>query len=150
MSEARRDALAARLGVLPACLLVAVAVAQIAAARCGPISPWVGGGFGMFATLDSPARRHVHATALRAGLREDLEIPPELDREARRAVSLPTEHRLRVLARALEAIVREEEDPEAAPLEAIAVTVYRVRYDRESFAPSGEPIAWLTVEATPE
>jgi hypothetical protein len=138
------------MGALPACLLVAVAAAQIAAARCGPISPWVGGGFGMFATLDSPARRHVHATALRTGLREEVEIPPELDREVRRAVSLPTAHRLRVLARALEAFVRDTDDPGAASLEAIAVTVYRVRYDRASLAPSGEPIAWLTVETARE
>ena len=150
MTGVRPRALAARSYALPAVLLLAVASAQILAAKTGVLSPWLGGGFGMFATTDSPSRRHLHAVALRPGLREAIELPGLLDREARRAVALPTDHRLRVLARALEGFVRESDDPDTAPLEAIEIHVYRVRFTRETLAPVGEPLASLRVPASSE
>src|SRR5262245_5047631 len=146
MSE-RSAALAARLRAVPALLLVAVALAQIWAVKTGPLSPWLGGGFGMFASTDSPARRHLHAVALRAGLREELEIPDALARDVRRALGYPSARRLRARAHELEALERERGEPAAAPLEAISIGVYRVRYDPETLAPSGEPIASLDVRA---
>jgi hypothetical protein len=85
--------------------------------------------------------------ALREGLREELELPEELELVVRKAKSFPSERRLRALARELEAHVREFGDPHAAPLEAIAITVYRTRFDRDTLAPSGEPIASLRVAA---
>lgn len=136
--------------MLPPLLLVAVAIAQIVATRTTPISPWLGGGFGMFATLDAPSRRHLHAVALRLGLREEIEVPRWLDPELRRALGFPSEHRLRVLAAELEAFVRANEDPGAGPLEAISLGVYGVRYDRDTLAPSGVPIASLEVPVGPE
>jgi hypothetical protein len=145
--SARLEALAARLRALPVWLLVAVACAQIVAAKTGTLSPWLGGGFGMFATLDSPARRHLHAVALRPGLRQELELPRSLERVVRRALGFPTPARLRALARELEAIESETGDPHAAPLEAISIEVYRVGFDRETLAPSGEPLASLRVPA---
>lgn len=141
---------AARIAALPAVLLVAVAIAQIAMAERGPLSPWLGGGFGMFSTTDSPARRHLHAFALRPGLRQELAIPDSLADAERRALGFPSEGRLRSLARALEAIEREHGDPHAGPLESIAIGVHRVRYDRDTLAPSGEPLASLEVPADPE
>lgn len=145
MTSARIQAWAARASALPAWLLVLVAAAQVVAARTGPISPWLGGGFGMFSTTDAPSRRHLHAVALREGLREELELPEVLRLSVRKAKSFPSERRLRALARELEAHLRETGDPHAAPLEAITITVYRVRFDRETLAPSGEPIASLRV-----
>jgi hypothetical protein len=150
VTPARVRAWAARASALPAWLLVLVATAQVVAAKTGPLSPWLGGGFGMFATTDAPSRRHLHAVALREGLREELELPEELARSVRKAQSFPSERRLRALARELEAHVREHGDPHAAPLEAIVITVYRVRFDRETLAPSGEPIASLRVPAGAE
>jgi hypothetical protein len=147
VTSARFQAWAAHARALPAWLLVLVATAQIVAAKTGPLSPWLGGGFGMFSTTDAPSRRHLHAVALREGLREELELPEELELAVRKAKSFPSERRLRALARELEAHVREFGDPHAAPLEAIAVSVYRTRFDRETLAPSGEPIASLRVPA---
>lgn len=126
-------------------MLVAVATAQIVAAKTGPISPWLGGGFGMFATTDSPARRHLHAVALREGLRQEIEIPAEFAIDERKAVAFPTEARLRALAEALAAVELAEGDPDAGPLQAISIRVYRARHDRETLAPSGEPLASLEV-----
>ena len=150
MSDAASRSPAARLRVLPALLLIAVAIAQITAAKLGVLSPWLGGGFGMFSTTDSPARRHLHAAALRSGLREEIEIPEDLEREVRRTVGLPTEYRMRALARELEEFVRDFGDPDAGPLEAISIGVYRVRFDRETLAPAGEPVASLRVPASAE
>lgn len=49
---------------IPAVLLVAVAVCQVTAARTNTLSPWKGGGFGMFASIDSPISRTlaIHGT----------------------------------------------------------------------------------------
>lgn len=146
----RIAALAARLRVLPALLLVAVAITQAFAATSGTLSPWLGGGFGMFSTTDSPTRRHLHAVAIRPGLLQEIEIPDVLEIDVRRALGLPDARRLRVLARELETIEREQGDPNAAPLEAIAITVYRTHFDRDTLAPSGEPIASLRVAAEAE
>jgi hypothetical protein len=146
----RTRALAGRLRALPALLLVAVALLQIWMVEKAGLSPWLGGGFGMFSTTDSWARRHLHAVALRPGLREELDVPDSLRTDVRRALALPSERHLRALARALEAIERESGDPDAAPLEAIAIGVYRVRFDPATLAPSGEPIASLQVPAGAE
>jgi hypothetical protein len=145
LSADRLGSAAARLRVLPPLLLISVAVAQIAAAKTGPLSPWLGGGFGMFASTDSWSRRHLHAVALRPGLREELELPDFLRVEVRRALALPTERNLHALARELEAYEREAGDPDAGPLEAISIRVVRARFDRDTLAPSGEPIASLEV-----
>lgn len=147
MASERVRRSATRLYALPALLLVAVAIAQIVAAKTGPLSPWLGGGFGMFATTDAPTRRHLHAVALRAGMRQEIDIPRRLGREVRAAVGLPSERRLTAIARELEAALREDGDTRAAPLEEIAVTVFRVHYDRDTLAPTGEPIASLRVPA---
>ena len=45
--------------ILPPVLLVIVAVSQIVVARTADLTPWKGGGFGMFATLDHGAYRGV-------------------------------------------------------------------------------------------
>lgn len=139
------QALAARLVPLPALLLVAVALVQIALAQTKQLSAWSGGGFGMFATTDSPARRHLHAWALRPGLREELEIPPTLEMEARRALAFPVAWRLQPLARELARIEAEEGDPGAAPIDAIVLQVFRVAYDATTLAPSGELVGSLEV-----
>ena len=81
---------------------------------------------------------------------QEIEIPEVLEIDVRRALGLPDARRLRVLARELETIEREQGDPNAAPLEAIAITVYRTYFDRDTLAPSGEPIASLRVAAETE
>ena len=43
----------------PALLLALVAVCQIVLAKTADLTPWKGGGFGMFATLDHNAHRRL-------------------------------------------------------------------------------------------
>lgn len=137
MDREQIRALAARLSALPALLLVAVAITQIALARSAHLSAWSGGGFGMFSTTDSPARRHLHAWAIRPGLRSELEIPEQLEVPVRRALALPTDARLRPVAEALAQIEAEAGDPDAAPVESILLQVFRVEYDAD-LIPGGE------------
>jgi hypothetical protein len=125
--------LARRLRHLPVALLVAVACVQVALAHTAGLTAWVGGGFGMFATTDGWGRRHVHAWALRPGLRRELEISPALGRDLLRALALPDDRGLRALAERLATLPSRDQ----GPLEAIELHVYGVRFDRETLASSG-------------
>lgn len=145
MTREQVAALAGRFATLPALLLVAVALVQLALAHTASLSPWSGGGFGMFSSTDSWSRRHLHAWAMRPGLQTELALPPELDESVRRALALPDGPQLRALAASLAQMEREHGDPDAAPLEAIALQVWRVHYDAETLAPSGELLAGVEI-----
>jgi hypothetical protein len=86
---------------LPSGLLVALACTQIGLSCGAQLSPWKGGGFGMFATNDHGSFRSVRVYALRGSEERPVEIPSERLRLEIRARELPTEAALRRLARAL-------------------------------------------------
>ena len=50
---------------LPSLLLVSVALHQVFLVHHTQLSPWLGGGFGMFSTTDVGTARHLHALVLR-------------------------------------------------------------------------------------
>jgi hypothetical protein len=108
---------------LPGALLAALALAQIALSFGVQLSPWKGGGFGMFATNDHGAFRSVRVYALLPGGEERVEVPPELRRAELRVRELPSEGALRRLGEKLAA-----EAPQAAGLRA---EVWRVELDGE-------------------
>jgi hypothetical protein len=60
----------ATLALVPPALLVAVALLQAAGVQRYHLSPWKGGGFGMFSTVDRPTQRGVFAY-LHDGSRRD-------------------------------------------------------------------------------
>lgn len=127
---------------LPALLLVAVALLQIALSRSALLDAWSGGGFGMFSTTDVWARRHLHAVALAPGLRRELEVPPSLREELRGVLALPCETRLRAFALRL----AEASPDEDGGREALSLSLYATRFDRGTLAPSGELLRALRVE----
>lgn len=49
---------------LPCLILIVVAVVQLYLAHTANLTPWKGGGFGMFAAIDSPTMRVIWAEAL--------------------------------------------------------------------------------------
>ena len=124
---------------LPAAVLVALACAQIALAFGAQLSPWKGGGFGMFATNDHGGFRHVRVYALRGGREERLEVPAELERDELRAAWLPSDGVLRGLAGAL------ERAGAARGAEALRVEVWRTEFDA-ALRPTPVRIAALTSE----
>jgi hypothetical protein len=105
---------------LPVALLLVVVAAHLALRRCCGLHPWLGGGFGMFSSVDE---RRLRAFRVDAAGEREIEIPRELEDAAERASALPAEPWLRWIAGALAA------DPAQAGA-AVRVEVIEIRYDR--------------------
>lgn len=133
-------------GILPAALLLAVALAQIALARAAALTPWAGGGFGMFASSDARGNRHLHVFALHAGARRELSIPEDARESAWRLLSFPSRRAFETLGRRLAA----ESDPVWGRPEAIEIQVWATRFERGSLAPSAYLLRAREVAVEPD
>ncbi|MGH0034567.1 MAG: hypothetical protein ACQGVK_06030 [Myxococcota bacterium] len=125
---------------LPAILLAAIALHQIARVEWASLAPWKGGGFGMFATSDRSLTRRVRAYALAGSERARLGIPGDLANLRQRARALPDAARLERLARGLAATARERV-PDAT---AVRVEVWRIGFSGE-LSLEGELLARRTL-----
>ena len=131
MSRLREDA--QWFWYLPSALLIGVACTQLWLAHTVNLSPWSGGGFGMFSTADTRGNRHLHAFAIRPGIRRELEIPASFTDRVRPLLACPTESALRALAADLVDIP----SPNIGPLTAIEIQVWITHFDPNTLAPSG-------------
>ena len=120
----------------PSALLVAIAVGQFALAWRADLSPWKGGGFGMFSTLDAPGFRDVRIVVHAPGRSETLTIAPSQDDVAARAATLPTNARLWRLAAAVEARERRY----GRPVDVVTIEVVARSVDPQSLAVSDQPL----------
>ena len=120
---------------------MAVALHQLWLVPRERMSAWCGGGFGMFSTTDGWGTRRLHAVALSPAFRTSLDVPDELSEDAALALALPSEPRLRALARALAAHAPSDLEPP----EAIRVDVFARRHDPETLAPRRELLRSLEV-----
>ena len=84
--------LGARYG--PSALLIAVCLLQLVLARTDGLTPWKGGGFGMFSTVDGGANRRMRVTLVCGASRLDIR-PPDYGGLRREVRNYPTEGRLR-------------------------------------------------------
>jgi len=116
--------------ILPVTLLLGVAAAQITLARTSDLSPWKGGGFGMFSTTDDAGRRRVRVFISAAGRSEELAIPPSLQDAATRAAVLPGDGPLARLARGV--VARERRN--RRPVNDIRIEAWRIEYARGTLA----------------
>jgi hypothetical protein len=121
---------------LPPALLIVVAVIQIGLARTAGLTPWKGGGFGMFSTLDHGAYRGVDIVIDAPDRSESLEIPPSLQLAAARAAAFPGERLLRGLAEGVAA--RERRHQRA--VSRVTVSVWRAEFDRVTLRGSERPL----------
>lgn len=64
----------------PAKLLIIVATLQLFASLGHTLSPWKGGGFGMFSTVDSPAQREIKIWIVDAAGKEHAAVLPDMSR----------------------------------------------------------------------
>jgi hypothetical protein len=110
----------------PALLLMAVAALQMSLTRVVDLTPWKGGGFGMFSTLDHGAFRGIRIVIEAPDRSETLDIPPSLDELAARAAACPATWLLRTLA----ARVVERERRGARPVSRVRLTAWRTEFDR--------------------
>ena len=119
---------------LPAALLTLVALNQLRLAHTDALSPWAGGGFGMFSSTDSPANRHLHAVLQNEGVRQEVAIPGELEESVLRATTLPRRDRLAALAAELALI----ESSGHFAWDDVVIQVWSKAYDSHNLAPSGK------------
>ena len=115
---------------LPVALLLAVACAQVTLARTAGLSPWKGGGFGMFSTTDDAGRRHVRVFVSAPERSEEIAISPSLEDAAARAAVLPTDAELSRLARR----VVERERRYRRPVETVRIETWRIEYAPDTLA----------------
>ena len=119
-----------RLRWAPPALLIAVGLAQIASTRIVDLTPWKGGGFGMFSTLDHGAFRGVDIVIDAPDRSETMAIPPSLQLAAARASNCPADWMLRRLAEAV--VARERRNGRA--VSHVQLTVWNTEFDRVTLA----------------
>lgn len=129
---------------LPSLLLLAVAALQMALSLTAGLSPWKGGGFGMFASNDGLAFRQVRVFVAAPSRSEEILIPPSLVPAAAAAATFPRPQALETLARSIAARERRY---------ARDVETVRVEVSRTVFSPSLEvtraPVRTMTVHVSP-
>ena len=116
--------------MVPVALLLAVAGLQVTLVRTAGLSPWKGGGFGMFATTDDTGRRFVRVFVTAAERSEEIAIAPSIEDAATRAAALPGDSQLTRLARQ----VVERERRNHRPAEEVRIETWRIEYARGTLA----------------
>ena len=104
------------------------------------LSPWLGGGFGMFSTTDVGSTRQVFVTAItRNGAEHPVTLREPLRDLMQRARGLPDRQRLATLAWASrEALGDEGSGLDVAELAALRIEVWRTRFEPETLRPKLE------------
>jgi hypothetical protein len=120
-------------------LLTVVALIQMYEAREHDLSPWKGGGFGMFSTVDSPAVRFFRIFLISGTQHVPVSIPDRLRSEARAVRTLPTPSRLNGLAEQIAAGTWVPYDTSTA------MERYRTLLARPAVIPNGTDVATATV-----
>jgi hypothetical protein len=129
---------------LPSLILAAVAAIQMVLSLTMGLSPWKGGGFGMFASTDGLPFRDVRVFVSAPARSEEVLIPPSLARAAAAAVTFPRPQALETLARG----IADRERRYGRDVETV-----RVEVSRTVFSPTLEvtraPLRTLTVHVDP-
>ena len=116
---------------LPALLLAIVATVQIVLTQVTMLSPWKGGGFGMFATLDGRPFRYARMFVSAPERSEELAVPPSLEEQVARTEMLPGDAQLERLSRAV--VARERRH--GRPVQDVRIEVWRVEFAKGSLMP---------------
>ncbi len=116
-------------------LLAVIATVQMLLASFSGLTPWKGGGFGMFASLDHPPFRGVDIIVEAADRSETIAISASLELAAARAAAHPSDLSLTRLARAV--VARERRN--ARPVETVRLTVWRHQFDPATLRATERP-----------
>jgi hypothetical protein len=130
---------------LPAVLLAVVAATQIVLTQVQMLSPWKGGGFGMFSTLDERPFRYVRMFVRAPERSEELAVPASLEELAASAEILPSNLQLERLARAVVA----REHARGRPADEVRIDVWRVEFAAGSLAPRDHLLRRYEFRAAP-
>lgn len=113
------------LPILPAALLAAVGLHQVYAVHAHGMTPWKGGGFGMFSSTDVGPARRLRVSLLRDRSSVEVEVPETLGLVAERARTLPTSENLQALGREMVLALPDS----AGVYHALRVEFWRIRFD---------------------
>ena len=113
---------------LPTVLLLVVASTQMMLARTALLSPWKGGGFGMFASVDGMPFRWARMYVTAPERSEELAVPASLEDQAHRVVTWPHPAAVRGLARAVMARERRY----GRPIGTVRIEIWRADISRSS------------------
>jgi hypothetical protein len=116
--------------LVPVMILLLVACVQLILVRTASLSPWKGGGFGMFSTTDDSGRRYVRVYVTATERSEEIAMAPSLEDAARRAAVLPSSGALTRLARR----VVERERRYSRPVETVRIEAWRLEYAPDTLA----------------
>ena len=118
------------LPLIPALLLSIVAIAQVRLTRVEHLTPWKGGGFGMFSTTDDGMGRPMAVRISTPEGDREIEVPEPVAQQAYRASLLPSRRRMRDLARD----IAEEATARGATVSGVRIAIWRMDYDPETLA----------------
>jgi len=129
---------------LPAILLVIVAIHQIYLARAAFLSPWKGGGFGMFSSTELGAARTIRVFVSAPERSEELQIPDSLAEGAQKVAIFPSNSLLQHFAKQVVSRERRKD----RPVEVVRVEVWRIRFDVRSLQPQPEKLCDYVYQVT--
>lgn len=109
-------------------VLLAIAGMQISLAEFSVLTPWKGGGFGMFSTIDSSAYRVLRVYALAPGEERRVDLPASLAGPAYSIACFPTQNRLLGFAKR----IAQHLSPKSRGVRALRIEVWRPTFDSET------------------
>ncbi|MCI0441828.1 hypothetical protein L0244_37890 [bacterium] len=124
------------LAFIPTILLIVVACVQIYLSRNADLTPWKGGGFGMFSTTDGNANRYLRVFVTGPQRSEEILIKPSLEDLATRAEMYPQNSQLEKLAKA----ILKDQQQKHLPVQSVRIEVWRIQYDQPTLKPTTEVI----------
>jgi hypothetical protein len=127
--------------IMPTALLLGVALTQMVLVRVADLSPWKGGGFGMFATTDGTAFRYVRLFVDAPERSEELTVAESLEFDAVRAQLFPSRRFLTRLGEAAGA--RERRHGREAVT--VRVEVWRVEFSDQPLRATERRLRSLTI-----
>ena len=124
------------LAFIPTFLLIVVACVQIYLARTANLTPWKGGGFGMFSTTDGNANRYLRVYITGPQRSEEILIKPSLEDLAMRAQMYPGNSQLEKLAKS----ILKDQQKKNLPAQSVRIEVWRIQYDKQMLKPTTKVI----------
>jgi len=129
----------------PTALLLFIAVTQILLTRTADLSPWKGGGFGMFATTDGTAFRYVRLFVDAPERSDELAVPQSLEDAALRAQLFPSDRFLLRLGEA--AAVRERR--QGRSVSSVRVEFWKIEFSNTPLRSTERKLRSFTVHFEP-
>lgn len=115
----------------PVLLLVIIASIQIYLVYSANLSPWSGGGFGMFSTTDAGGSRHLHAYSVTSGIRRELDSDPKLKKDLELLLTFPADYKILKFTDKLEKINIPEEGQKT-----LNIQIWKRSFNPETLEPS--------------